>query len=110
MSNREVGALSSGEAFDLLRNPYRRRLVMTLLDHNPEDEASIPGDLTTDDEELEEMLIAMAHTHLPKLESLDIIEWNREKNVVTRGPAFDELRPLLELIDRHQDELPDGWL
>nr|WP_254523737.1 transcriptional regulator [Natrinema caseinilyticum] len=83
---------------------------MTLLDHNPEDEAAIPDDLTTDDEELEEMLMAMTHTHLPKLESLGLIEWNREKNVVTRGPAFDELRPLLELIDRHQDELPEGWL
>jgi len=32
---------------------------MTLLEHNPEDEASIPEDLTTDDEELEAMLVAM---------------------------------------------------
>lgn len=59
MRTRERGALTSEDAFDLLRNPYRRRLVMTLLDHNPEDEAAIPDDLTTDDEELEEMLIAI---------------------------------------------------
>ena len=88
----------------------RRRLLMTLLDHNPEDEASLPDDLTTDDEELKEMLIKMTHTHLPKLESAAVIEWDRDSNVVRRGPQFEELRPLLELIDNHRDELPDEWV
>ncbi|EFW90718.1 hypothetical protein ZOD2009_17720 [Haladaptatus paucihalophilus DX253] len=81
-----------------------------MLDHNPEDEAAIPDDLTTDDEELEQMLITMTHTHLPKLESYDVIEWDRENNVVCRGPQFEELQPLLELIDNHRDELPDDWV
>jgi len=110
MSSGEADAFTADEAFDVLRSPYRRRLVMTLLDHNPEDDTAIPEGLTTTDEELEKMLIQMTHVHLPKLEDLGVVEWDREKNVVTRGPAFDELRPLLELIDRHRDELPDGWL
>lgn len=98
------------DALQSFAHPYRRRLLLTLLEHNPENENDIPADLTTSDEELEEMLIAMTHTHLPKLEDLGVIKWDRDKNVVRRGPAFDELRPLLELIDRHRDELPDGWL
>lgn len=83
---------------------------MTLLEHNPEDEANIPEDLASSDEELDGLLIEMTHAHLPKMEELGVIEWDQEDNVVTKGPAFDELRPLLELIDKHQDELPDGWL
>lgn len=110
MNSEREEALTAEEAFDLLRPPYRRRLLMSLLEHNPEDEATIPDDLTTNDEELENMLIDMTHIHLPKLESLEVIEWDRDENVVTRGPAFEELRPLLELIDRHRDELPDGWM
>ncbi|WP_458187977.1 DUF7344 domain-containing protein [Haladaptatus sp. NG-WS-4] len=110
MEHKEMGALSPTDAFELLKYPYRRRLLMTLLDHNPEDEASIPEDLATNDEELEAMLIEMTHVHLPKLESLDIIEWDRDKNVVIRGSAFEELQPLLKLVDNHRDELPDGWL
>lgn len=91
-------------------NPYRRQLLVTLLAHNPEDETAIPDDLTTDDEELELMLIEMEHNHLPKLEELGLIEWDRENGVVRRGPTFQELRPLLELMVKHSDELPDGWL
>ena len=110
MEHEGARELTADEAFELFTHPYRRRLLMTLLDHNPEDEAKIPEDLTTNDEELQEMLVGMTHTHLPRLEALDIIEWDREKNVVTRGRAFEELEPLLTLVDDHRDELPDGWL
>jgi len=110
MMDSKAEAITPEAAYRLLANRYRRRLLLTILDHNPEDEASIPDDLTTDDEELQTMLIEMTHTHLPKLESLEVIEWDRENNVVRRGSAFEELRPLLELVARHQDELPDGYL
>lgn len=95
---------------DLLASPYRRRLLMTLLDHNPEDEASIPLDLASSDEELDELLIQMTQIHLPEMEKLGVVQWDRENNFVTKGPAFDELRPVLELIERNPDELPDEWL
>lgn len=95
---------------DLLASPYRRQLLMTLLEHNPEDEASIPESLASSDEELDGLIMEMTHVHLPKMEELGIIEWSRENNVVTKGPRFDELRPLLELIDKNQNELPEGWL
>ncbi len=93
--------LEFDEALELFQNPYRRRLLMTLLDHNPEDEADIPGDLATTDDEFDQLIIEMTHTHLPKLEDMGVIDWNRDENVVTKGPDFDDLRPLLELIHNH---------
>lgn len=114
MDGRESGDIGEDSGFDeslgLLADPYRRRLLVTLLEHNPEDEAAIPHDLTTDDEELEALLVEMTHIHLPKLESRGVIEWDRDENVVRRGPAFEEVRPLLELVVEHRDELPEGWL
>jgi hypothetical protein len=110
MGLRESLDVTFDDAFRLLADPYRRRLLLTLLESNPEDETDIPEDLTTTDEELEKMLIAMTHVHLPKLESLDVIEWDRERNVVRKGANFEGLRPLLELIENHRDELPDEWV
>lgn len=110
MNPEELPTITSDDAFRLMANPYRRRLLMTLMTHNPEDEADIPAALSTDSEDLKEMLVEMSHVHLPKLDSMGIIEWDREHNVVKRGPMFEDLRPLLELVDKHQDELPDGWL
>lgn len=44
------------------------------------------------------------------LEDAGFINWNRETHQVTKGPEFHQLRPVLELLHHHQDELPDGWI
>jgi hypothetical protein len=51
----------------------------------------------------------MFHTHLPKLEEAGFIVWHQDTNKVEKGPRFEEIRPLLELIDAHADELPADW-
>ncbi len=47
---------------------------------------------------------------LPMLAEAGFIDWDRESGEIRRGPNFEGLRPLLELIVVHQDELPDGRL
>jgi len=47
--------------------------------------------------------IAMYHVHLPKLENYGYIEWDRDGDEVTRGPQFDEIRPLLEVVGLDED-------
>ena len=54
--------------------------------------------------------IAMAHTHLPKLDDMGIVEWDREAKELATGPTWDELEPLLRWMDENRDELPEGWL
>lgn len=51
----------------------------------------------------------MYHNHLPRLEDHGYIEWNQEKHVVTKGPKFDEIRPILELFEENADEFPIEW-
>ena len=103
---------SLDEMFDVLRNPYRRRLLVALLDHNPqeEDDPQIPADVSMADDDLDLLQVQMQHVHLPKLVQIGFVEWDEDANTVSKGPRFDEIRPLLELMRDHADELPDDWL
>lgn len=99
------------EAIRALSNVHRRRLLAALLEHNPqEDSVSIPEGVHVGDEELELLQAEMYHNHLPLLEEVGFIEWDRDAHEIVKGPTFDEIRPLIELIDAHADELPDGWV
>jgi hypothetical protein len=97
---------------DILASTYRRRLLVALIHHNPQDDddLQIPADVTPEDEDLESLRIQMTHVHLPKLEESGFIEWDRELNIIRKGPRFDDIRPLLVLMHNHADELPDDWI
>lgn len=97
---------------DVLSNRYRRRVLVSLLNHNPQDDDDLhlPADVELEADELKALREQMWHAHLPKLAATDFIEWNQEDSTVRKGPRFDEIRPLLELMQNHADELPDDWL
>lgn len=57
----------------------------------------------------EEIKRELKDEHLPLLEEAGFIEWDPETGDVRKGPDFDEIRPLLELIRNHPEELPPGW-
>ena len=113
VNNADSGtSLSLDTLLSIMANKYRRRLLLALLEHNPQDDGDtqLPADISLGDEELEEFRIHMTHTHLPKLAEAGVIEWDQEANVVRKGPAFTEIRPLLELMRDHADELPGDWV
>jgi len=97
---------------DILANTHRRRLLVALLEHNPQDDADTPilDDVQFADEDLKAFKVQMQHTHLPKLAEAEFIEWDQETNTVRKGSRFEAIRPLLELMQNHADELPDDWL
>jgi hypothetical protein len=95
---------------DAVGDIQRRKLLVALLTHNPQDDESVA--IVADESADEELtrLVEMQHVHLPKLEDYGFITWNRDTNEVSKGPNFEEIRPLLELLRDHENELPDGWL
>ena len=90
---------------DILANRHRRLMVLSLKRGSVETET----DLMFRSSGREEAEMALRHTHLPKLEEAGYIEWNRETGEVSKGSRFDEIEPILELIENHSDELPPGW-
>lgn len=62
-----------------------------------------------DDDSTELIKQELYHTHLPKLAEAGFINWDPESGLITRGPRFEEIGPLLRLMNDHQDELPEDW-
>jgi hypothetical protein len=108
--NEPIERPSSDEMIDTLGAIQRRKLLLSLLDHNSRDgPAVVPADIGSETG-AGGRSGAIYHTHLPKLAEYGFIEWDRERSEVERGPNFDEIRPLLELLDEHEDELPTDWV
>lgn len=97
------------EQLDTVTPEVRRRLLGTLLDKHHGD-TPIKIDEWVGETDTESTLITMHHVHLPKLVARGFIRWDRETNLVTRGPQFGEIEPLLTVLDDHQDELPNTWV
>jgi len=95
---------------DALSNRYRRELLVALLDSNPQaDDDRDPLNVIDPPVEPEVLEIELVHKHLPKLESMGFIEWDTDTGEIAKGPDWDDIEPLLVLIDNHRDELPDDW-
>jgi hypothetical protein len=101
MTQRTVGP-SLDATFDVLGDRYRRRLLAALSEREPR-HATDPLDAEGD---AAEARVEARHIHLPKLAEAGFVEWDRETNELWRGHRFDEVRPLLELLSAHDDELP----
>lgn len=95
---------------DALADVQRRKLLTALLEHNPQDDAPVAVADSNSESDAVERLVSMQHVHLPKLVDYGFIEWNKETHEVIKGPNFEKIRPLLELLDDHQEELPADWL
>jgi hypothetical protein len=98
------------DVMDALADVQRRKLLVALLEHNPQDDSPTVLADSESDETAVASLVSMNHVHLPKLAEYGFIEWDRQSHKVEKGPNFDEIRPLLELLDDHVDELPAEWL
>lgn len=97
------------QVLEALANPYRRQLLLALIEHNPQgDDDTDPLNIRPeDDDPLLNLNIYMGH--LPQLESMGIIEWHEDEEEIVKGPDWAEFEPLLELIAENMDKLPKEW-
>lgn len=103
MTGQALPRLNLSDSFELLTKKPRRDVLMSLWSKG--DVAPLPMSDTNRPVEVD-----LQHNHLPKLEAAGVIEWDREADEIRRGENFDQIAPLLKLMDDHSDELPDDWL
>lgn len=102
---------SLAEVFRALIHPYRRQLLIALLEHNPQDDDDRdPLNVVAAEHEPDVLETELVHNHLPMLQQQGYIEWDRDSGKISRGPNWDDIEPMIELLHRHRDELPEGWL
>ena len=101
--------LSFDDVLETLRSRSRRKLLVNLMKSNPREESKQPEELDLEGD-ADQLRTQLRHVDLPKLAGMKLIEWNRETGRIVKGPRFDEVGPLLQLLNRHQDELPDDCL
>lgn len=105
-----IPTYSIDDVFEALADIHRRELLVSVLIQTQQAD-TVVFDAKPYGESFDEVSYTeMYHIHLPKLADCGFIEWNREELEITEGPNFDEIRPLLELLNGHEEELPHGWL
>ena len=98
------------ELLDALANIHRRRLIVSLLEQDSLSvDRFVSQEVERGDRDREQLFSAVYHTHLPKLAEAEFIDWDRDTGDVTRGPNFTEIRPLVECLTDHADDLPGEW-
>ena len=80
-------------------------MLTSLAESNPQPD--LTATKTNDDQK---RAIVMAHVHLPKMDECGFIDWDREERTVTKGPRFDEIKPLLTMLIDTQHELSGNVL
>ncbi|MFC6720675.1 DUF7344 domain-containing protein [Halovenus amylolytica] len=94
------------QIFENLSNSHRRLILLLLKQGRIKTETDVMvrgGNNSTEAE------LALIHNHLPRLDDAGYIEWERDSGDISKGPRFEEIEPLLELIETHADELPADW-
>lgn len=91
--------------FDVLSSQYRRRILIELNSGYATNEMHVISRGGPDDE----VDLQLCHSHLPQMVEAGYIEWDRETSEIEPGPCFDQIKPLLDLVEAHADELPDDW-
>lgn len=113
--------ISNDDVFDALADVQRRRILVQLLysesEAVPHPSSASREMLQAHEEVLQEYLtgpeevanadkavVRTYHVHLPKLVESLYVEWDRGNHHVTKGAKYDEVRPVLELVDERRGE------
>ena len=95
-------------AFAALADEDRRQLLLLLATAREGDPpVTVPDDLILGAPNSTAMATRLHHVHLPKLASMGYVEWDPESGEVHRGPDFEALSPLLEVLHEGQGQASD---
>lgn len=100
--------LTLEQKFTLLADRRRRTLVFVL--GEVADPVSIGGlgerlvaredpESALDQSALDDVELRLHHVHVPKLAAQDVLEYDAESGVVSRGPRFERIHSWLESVD-----------
>lgn len=101
---------SLDQALSALSETARRRVLLAITEDSPRQQETFEtGKFAPASPDRETTRMELYHQHLPRLDETGYIDWEEDTGRVGRGADFDEIRPLLDLLDDHPDKLPASW-
>ncbi|MFB6069250.1 MAG: hypothetical protein ABEJ90_04915 [Halobacterium sp.] len=99
--------LDRSEIHDVLSNDRRWRVLQLLAEDSPRDLRSLADDIASAEsgespaprQVRQSVYVTLHQNHLPKLDSLDVVEYDDVSKVVTLGEAAEELDVYLEVVE-----------
>lgn len=91
------------DLFRCLRDATRRRMLYRLLEHNPQEAIVVPDDVHEGRQNIGSLHRELYHRHLPMLDEIGFVRWDRERDQYHIGPRFEKVSDLLDEI-RQLDE------
>jgi hypothetical protein len=99
--------------FEALSRAPRRGILATLVEASSREvpeEALHPEALGEEEAEREAFVLSLRHHHLPHLDELGFIDWERGAQMVHAGPKYDQIAPIVEQMIEMQDQHPAAWV
>ncbi|MFD1514056.1 hypothetical protein [Halomarina rubra] len=104
-------AISLETTFEILSDDHRRQILQDVAEETTPAHPEITLDTLLSGRETTgsatDLELEFQHVQLPKLADEELIGWNRSRGVVYRGQAFDDVAPMLTLLEEHEEELPN---
>lgn len=87
------------DVFDALRDPRRRRVLAALEDATGgrRDVTALAETVAAGDDR-EQVHAGLVHHHLPKLDQLGYVRWDRDGGTVARGPKWEVFELVLHRL------------
>ncbi len=119
-SGGEATELPLDTVFDIIRNERRRLVVKyledvesrTTLSDLTEHIAAIENDTTVDAlsaQQRKRVYVGLYQCHLPKMADAGVLEFDKDRGVVRRGPNAGQLDPYLAVTQEPDAALADRW-
>ena len=96
--------------FTALSAEPRRQIIVALNDLPADNRVLLPEAAMspTMQPDREQFVLELCHHHLPRLEAHGFIEWTKEPFRAARGPRFEEVAVVIELLQENATQIPDS--
>ncbi len=96
--------------FEALSSEPRRQLIVNLLDASPDESVPLPESAVNPNvpPNAKALRQNLYHVHLPMLAERDIVEWQNEPFVASRGSQFEEAAVVFDALHAEVTKIPDS--
>ena len=99
---------ATDQVFRALSSAERRQILLALLKSSPRQESELAG-IVPEIDHGNTVSITLHHQHLPHLDKAGYIDTNQENTRISRGDRFEEISPVLRLLDDNPENVPGQW-